>query len=67
MKICNIEKIIKSEKLIDNLRDFYSEVDLEAYRQEAEEIYRAGGSGGEEAEALRNLLYCLINQLSLLE
>lgn len=67
MKICNIKQIIKSEKLIDNLRDFYSEVDLDAYRQEAEEIYRAGGAGGEEAEALRNLLYCLINQLSLLE
>lgn len=67
MKICNIEKIIKSEKLIDNLRDFYREIDLDAYRKEAEEIYRAGGSGGEEAEAYRDLLYFLINQLSRLE
>lgn len=62
MKVCNMEKIIKSEKLIDNLRDFYMEIDLDEYRQEAEEIYRAGGSGGEEAEELRNLLYRLINQ-----
>lgn len=67
MKICNIESIIKSEKLIDNLRDFYQEINLDEYRQEAEEIYRAGGSGGQEAEAYRNLLYCLINQLSVLE
>ena len=67
MKICNIEQIIKSDKLIDNLRDFYQEINLDEYRQEAEEIYRAGGSGGEEAEELRNLLYRLINQLSLLE
>ena len=67
MKVCNIEQIIKSEQLVHNLRDYFQEVDLDEYRQEAEEIYRAGGAGGEEAEALRNLLYCLINQLSLLE
>ena len=67
MKVCNIEQIIKSEQLVYNLRDYYQEVDLDEYRKEAEEIYRAGGAGGEEAEELRNLLYCLINQLSLLE
>ena len=67
MKVCNIEKIIKSEQLVYNLRDYFQEVDLEEYRQEAEEIYRAGGSGGKEAEEYRNLLYRLINQLSILE
>lgn len=67
MKVCNIEQIIKSEQLVYNLRDYFQEVDLDEYRQEAEEIYRAGGSGGQEAEELRNLLYRLINQLSLLE
>ena len=66
MKVCNIEKIIKSKQLV-YLRDYFQEVDLDEYRQEAEEIYRAGGSGGEEAEEYRNLLYRLINQLSLLE
>lgn len=67
MKICNIESIIVSPSTVERLRDYYQEVDLDEYRKEAEEIFRAGGAGGEEAEELRNLLYCLINQLSVLE
>lgn len=67
MKMCNIDRIIKDPVLISRLDGYYQDINLDEYREEAEEIYRAGGSGGEEAEALRNLLYHLINRLELLE
>lgn len=67
MKICNIDRIIKDPVLVSRMDDYYQDLDLEEYRKEAEEIYRAGGSGGEESEELRNLLYHLINRLELLE